>query len=203
MTTFNGTAWTNIASTNWFPTFRRACGAFGNSSSAVWVTGTDNTVVAYNQSIKWSGTAWSTSGTLTVNRRSVICSGTASAGLGMTGNIASITGTTPSIVTNSEKFNGSTWSSTASVPLALGWSSAAGTQSDTTICGGNNGTINYSSVFNFNGVAWGIRDSMSTARNSAQASTGGSANSLLVTGGIQGPPNTPSSILSTTEEYGT
>lgn len=205
MTTFNGTAWTNIASTNWFPTYRRGCGAFGNSSSAIWVTGTDNTTAgspAYNQCIRWNGTSWSSTGSLTVNRRSVICSGTAAAGLGMTGNTAAPSSTTLSIVTTNEKFNGSTWSSAAVVPAALGISSAAGTQSDTTICGGYN-TADTNSVFNFNGVAWGIRDSMPAARNSAQGSTGGSANSLLVTGGVQGSPNSPSTILSSTVEYST
>jgi hypothetical protein len=138
---------------------------------------------------------------LTVSRRAVICSGNTAAGLAMTGVTSSPSSTTPTFVSTSEKFNGSTWSITASVPTTLGRSTAAGTQSDTTICGGTNGTTDYSSTYNFNGTAFVTRNNMLIARNLAQASTGGSSSSLLVAGGAQNYASP--SLLSSTEEYST
>jgi hypothetical protein len=119
----------------------------------------------------------------------------------MTGSVGAATATTVTIVTTCEKYNGSTWSATTSVPAALGFSSAAGTQSDATICGGTNGTANYNTTYTFNGTTFSTRNSMSTARFAAQASTGGSSGSLLVAGGAQNFASP--TVLSSTEEYST
>ena len=118
--------------------------------------------------------------------------GTQTAGLAVGGRIA---GTSTAVV---EEYNGATWTSVTSYPVALRAGGGAGTQTSTLVCGGQTssgvGPTNQNTSKSYNGTSWSAEANLGTAIY-MNANCGVDATGAVSCGGWQ-PAST-----NATEEY--
>ena len=169
----------------------------------MWCGGTD-TPTLYAQTIKWNGSAWSSSGSLNIAaQRRLGIGASSSSGLVVGG--ATGTGGSPSYGVNSvEKYNGSTWSTSTVTPFTR-QSGGTGTQNDALVYSQNDGSAYYNTTFAFNGTAWSTRDAMLTTRGLGQFGSNAASNAAWSAGGHTGTPASPTLTPTalTTEKYWT
>lgn len=174
---FNGSTWSNSGNLNTARSALSGCGiqtsalSFGGGS----VLGSTNTGVTET----FNGTAWTTLGaSMNIARRAL-------AGCGITSSALSFGGYVSGYVNNTEKFNGSTWSNSATLINTRGDFSGVGTQNAGLSSGGSTDGSNYVGLTEkFNGTAWSSTGSMNVGRYRQGMS--GTQNSSLTMGGYAG-----------------
>jgi hypothetical protein len=176
-------------------TGRYSLGGFGLQTAAVAVGGY-NTVPVTNltNTENYDGTTWTASGSLATGRRylSGIGFGTQTAGAVYGG----VTNTTlpQTYSTATEKYNGSSWTSSGNLNTGRGNAGNSGIQTAAIVFGGSNATPGgggrLASVENYNGTSWTNGTSLNTARENLGASGKGSQTATLAFGGYIGPTTT-------------
>jgi hypothetical protein len=187
--TFNGTTWTtgpNLGSAIYYRT-----GA-GTINSAFAAGGSPNGTFNVSTTETWNGSSWTAGGSL-VNPTAFAASvGTAADGLSIAGGQAS-----PAIFNNyTQKYNGSAWTSLATVNTArrsLG-ASSTGPTSSAVVFGGTSSPPTYLTATElWNGTSWTTNpNSLATARGSAGGV--GTQAAALMFGGYE-------PVKSNTEEF--
>ena len=121
----------------------------------IWFNSTDNT---FKSAVP--GQAWSSGGPLSTGRYLSGSLGTQTAGV-------QIAGSTPTLVSNVEHYNGTGWSEETNYPTAIQQISGAGTQTAGIAYGGSKPTQT-ADAFSYNGTAWTAANSLPyTANNIA------------------------------------
>jgi len=201
--TWDGSTWTTSTAT--LGTGRNSHSAGGDSGSAGLVFGGNPPGIGnteeYNKSASViTSAAWASGGNLTTARSNIAGSGTQTAGLA-TG------GTTPSLTTATEEYNGSAWTAGGAYPTPVTQASGFGIQTASIVCGGdspgspvaNPGAIT-SQTTSYNGSTWTQVNPMTQARYNTIGGGCGTQTAGLIAGGDDGITS-PSDDLSAVEEY--
>ena len=185
---YNGTSWTSTPSLN---TARRNMAGFGASNtSALGFGGNQNPSTVETSTESYNGTSWTNNPTgLNTGRTNLTGVGILTAGLAFGGQpIPGISGVT-------ESWNGSSWTTVASMNTAKNGPAGAGTQTAAVSFGGNlaPGPLTGATEL-WNGTSWTTNpNSMATARSTMTKATASSDG--LAVGGA-----TPS-VTAATEEF--
>ena len=138
---FNGTSWSEQ---NDLSTGRSHGGSGGTQTAGIYFcgettnTGTFNTRCP-NTTEEYDGTSWSGGGTVPGNFTRLNGSGLQTA-------CFRIGGASPSVVSTTDYYNGSSWASAAALGTAQNWASSGGTGANDSIIGGGRGSSTYTSV---------------------------------------------------------
>ena len=108
--------------------------------------------------------AWAAGGNMVTARDRLAGLGTQTAALAVGGDTKP--GNPPGVLTTTEEYDGSTWSSQTGKPVAIISAGAAGVQTAGVIFGGYNGGANSTSTEEYNGSSWSPGGAMGTARRS-------------------------------------
>ena len=177
-------------------TGRRVLGAAGTQTSALAFGGTTPPDAIVDATEKYNGTTWTSNPTgLGTARVGLAGAGTQTAALGFGGRTA------PGVVTNTESFNGSTFSPVNSMNTARSGLGGAGIQTAALGFGGSNHTPAQSGSEGlqtatelWNGTSWTSNPTgLNTARNNIAPATAGTQTAALGFGGYVAPPITWSS----------
>jgi hypothetical protein len=141
--TYGAFAFSEIADLpNW-----KSTGAGGGKTTAAWITGGSDSQPLFQETYLYNGASWTTSGNLA---RGSQASGSGSAGLSTAGLIWG--GGNPR--TNaSEKFDGSSWSTSPNFPSAGNYSNGCGLQNAALSISRDDGTP-WGQCFEFDGSSW-------------------------------------------------
>jgi len=187
--TFNGTTWTTGPNLGSAIYYRTGAGTV-NSAFAAGGSPTGTTSVATTET--YNGTSWTAGGNLASPTSFAASVGTAADGLSIAGGQAS----PPTFNNYTQKYNGSTWTSLATVNTArrsLGASSTGPTSSAVVFGGTSNPPTYLTATELWNGTSWTTNpNSLATARGSAGGV--GTQAAALMFGGYE-------PVKSNTEEF--
>jgi len=210
MATYNGSNWTQIASTNWSPSYRYGATSLGSSTDALWINGYDN-INLYKQAIRWNGSAWSTYSSPSqgsIGSQYGAGAGTPGSGALIGGNY--IVDYSAPAYANLIKSNGIAWTTASYWDYVTGYSRhGASGDSSNDLCwygGGDNTMLNIypttARTWSYNGTTFTTRAAMNTARAMMGDSSQGGQSSALVTSGTTTGAATYV-LTSSTEAFGT
>ena len=159
---YNGTGWTTSPGT--MPSSPVGTGYGGTQTAALSAAGAPSTVPAgATTSAEYDGATWTGGGTMNTGRRDLAkgVTGTQTAGLALMGRIS---GTSTDAV---EEYNGATWTSVTSYPVALRAGGSAGTQISALVCGGQTSSgvspTNQNTSKSYDGTSWTAQGNLGTA----------------------------------------
>lgn len=170
---------------------RREVMGGGTKTSAFLVGGLNSgaSATALNSWESYNGTIWSSeSSTLNTARAQGASAGVKNSSLVVAGT------SEVSLFSSSEKFNGTAWSISGSIPVATKQLAGSGTQNAAMVFGGTVASVS-SAAFNYNGSVWSSAAELLTARSSLSGC--GSMNSSLSFGGA----NSVGTAIDTVENY--
>jgi len=173
--TWNGSSWSEVAN---LPVARNAPGGFGTSTAAVSAGGYAPPINTACDT--WNGTSWTATGALNSGTQMMGSSGTQTAGMKFGGD---------DYDTETEIFDGSTWTEVADLNLARksGGSSTLGTTTASLFTGGEVGPAiparRTANTELWNGTSWSETANLNTARD-ATTGSGTSTLALVFSGGI-------------------
>jgi hypothetical protein len=139
--TFNGTSFTAITAA----TAKNDASGSGTQTAALVFGGQASTTGQ-----RWNGSAWSAMGALSVVRQY------AGGGIGTETDTLVVGGQSPTVLSSTEKYNGTTWAASTAFPTAIyatqpnGFSTTAGGVA----IGYQGGNNNNNNTYTFNGTAW-------------------------------------------------
>ena len=192
---YNGSSWTAKPAMS---VSRYYAGGAGISTAGLAIGGTTKPPGGVISTVEhYDGEGWTGGGALPANRESMSSGGTQTAAIVAGGNA-------PPTYSDSLEYNGSAWTSTASLNGG-GRSGNYGNggptaQTEMLVSGGGPGTITTAEIYN--GTSWSITASLGTARNqhmNGQAGNSGT-NGAIVAGGVAPPTgvNTSETFTDTT-----
>jgi hypothetical protein len=173
VTKFNGTTWTS--NPNGIPYGAEASNLFGIQTAAIWFGGGDTSDGYPATSASFNGTSFTPTPSLNNNLRyGSMATGTQTAGLAAGGGYP--------FTTNTEKWNGSTWTNSGAIPFSTYNVSGngVGTQGAAMLWFGSpaNTTTQY-----FNGSTWSNQSASLTYPATAVAASGGTQSACFSAGG--------------------
>ena len=166
---FNGATWSNSTAMTISSLYG---GAFGTPGSA-YVTGGS----ANSGTIVWNGSSWSAGPALATSQYYAGYCGTTLSAL--------LAGTWSSPYSNTQQFNGSTWSSVGNLSVGREWPMCGGSDATSAFCAGGRSSGNTYSTVNeiWSGTAWATGNSLNNARYIG-GSGGANNSSGIVAGGF-------------------
>ena len=181
---YNGTSW---SAQNTSPVSIKQAGSCGVQTATLIFGGSPSV----NTTQLYDGTNWTATGhNINTTRNSLAGMGTSTAALAVGG--------PPSTSTNTEEYNGSSWTSVTGTPSPFGASSSAGTQTAGLIFGGflpNPPGAASSATASYDGTNWASAPSLGTGRYFADMGPIGTSSSALMASG-----NVPG-VTTATEEF--
>jgi len=170
---FNGTTWTT--NPNGTPYGAEAASLFGTQTAAIWFGGGDTSSFYPATSASFNGTSFTPTPSLNNSSRyGSMATGTQTAGLAAGGGSPT--------TTNTEKWNGSTWTNSGALPFSVYNVSGngVGTQGAAMLFLGSpaNTTTQY-----FNGTSWSNQSASLTYPATAVAASGGTQSACFCAGG--------------------
>ena len=156
-------------------------GGAGTPAAAV-VFGGETTASTFTLTAeKWSGTAWSSTGSVSANRRQGNGCGTSSAALSCGGySVFGSPYTAPS--PNSEKYDGTSWATTGSQAYSRGSSGIFGTSTSALVFSGYSSAGYTATSESFNGSTWASSTAYPNAEEGIWSNAGASSTSGITTG---------------------
>jgi hypothetical protein len=173
VTKFDGTTWTS--NPNGIPYGAEASSLFGTQTAAIWFGGGDTASLYPATSASFNGTSFTPTPSLNNSQRyGSMATGTQTAGLAAGGGSPT--------TTNTEKWNGSTWTNSGAIPFSVYNVSGngVGTQGAAMLFLGSpaNTTTQY-----FNGSTWSNQSASLTYSATAVAASGGTQSACFCAGG--------------------
>ena len=179
---WNGSAWSQATN---HPYANSGCSLTGTQSAGLTAGGHGNpsgpnspihpSYSATNISTEWDGSAWGSTASLNY----AFSSGHQQHGHGTQSNTKIVNGWSgPSLSSQSQLYNGTSWAAEPSTPFSNQWFAGAGPTSDFIGWGSNTASNSYQ----WNGSAWSTGPSFSTPKQSAEGSRIGTANGPTNTG---------------------
>jgi hypothetical protein len=143
-------------------------GAADGTSTAAWTAGGSSTPAGNTgiaQTDLYNGSTWTTSGNLNTSRTYVTGLGTQTAAVASGGFIQPGGGPTRTMYTNTENFNGSTWTNSGALPTGIAQGAMCGVQTAGLRFGGSGpyGSPSVVTTLKYNGSTWTAANSMNTA----------------------------------------
>jgi hypothetical protein len=151
-------------------------GASDGTSTAAWTAGGSSTPAGNTgiaQTDLYNGTSWTTSGNLNTPRTYVDGLGTQTAAVASGGFIQPGAGPSRTMYTNTENFNGSTWTNSGALPTGIANAGMCGVQTAGLRFGGSGpyGSPSVATTLKYNGSTWTAANSMNTAGAYTRAGT--------------------------------
>jgi len=199
---YNGTSWSEIAD---MATARKEnqSGQIGSSTAGVAMggntqPGTDiDTTEEFTRSVNViTAGAWASAAAMNTGRARFASAGGKDSALAAGGY------TVPGNTTNTEKYDGTSWSETGNTPETLNSQAGTGSQTAAMSMSGQNpvGTPSANTI-TFDGSSWSSAPALNVKRQSASASSASPFNSVVMMGGYGSAPGSPPHIVGATEEY--
>jgi hypothetical protein len=183
--TYNGTSWTTITS---MPAARRTLNGSGVQTAALAMGGATATNSATTDTQYWNGSSWSGLSGMPDNRRHGGTCGTLTSTLYMGGFYAPPSVGPPYANTDTTfDFNGSSWTTKATLPTQINYNGGAGVATAALSIGGTSGPFPVgmtptADVNSFNGTSWTASTAMPSTGNTGQVWSNGSQTSAIATG---------------------
>jgi len=175
---YNGTAWTEVTN---YPASRTYIGTAGSQTAGLFCGGASPPSSAC---FLYDGTSFSATGSGAMILKQGACCGLSTAALYCGGEI-------PAVTTQSEEFNGSTWSSGGAMSQARNNNTSFGIQTDAVTVGGAASPGAQYNAETYNGTAWTVGNALNTGRQQMAAPGAGTASTAgMVAGGTPTPTGT-------------
>ena len=176
---FNGASWADASAA--LATGSTAHGACGTQTAALSRVGSYNDVARGSSCEEYDGSSHSSGGSLSGNRGDATTCGTLTSAVQAGGQSA---GGAANILTICQTYNGSSWTTNSATLAGKRRQQAifGASDSDATICGGNDNSVDLATVESWNGTAWSSVASLPAAIATIQG-CGSSSGTGLISGG--------------------
>ena len=176
---FDGTSWADPSDA--LATGSNTHGACGTQTAALSRVGGYTDVVRLSSCEEYNGSSHSSGGSLSGNRGDAVTCGTVNSAVQAGGQSA---GGADNILTICQTYNGSSWTTNSATLTGKRRQQAifGASDSDATICGGNDNSVDLATVESWNGTAWSSVASLPAAIATIQG-CGSSSGTGLISGG--------------------
>ena len=195
---YDGTSWTegpNLATAR-----RGLSGSSGHSKTAALATAgfpTYNLTEEFTKSVNViTAGAWASASGMNTGRARFGSAGAKDSALAFGGY------TVPGNTTNTEKYDGTSWTETGNTPDARNSNTGTGSQTAAMSMSGQDATGGpTTATITFDGSSWSSAPALNVRRQSAAASAASPFNAVVMFGGYGSAPGAPPHIVGATEEY--
>ena len=176
---FNGASWADASAA--LATGSTAHGACGTQTAALSRVGSYNDVARGSSCEEYDGSSHSSGGALSGNRGDATTCGTLTSAVQAGGQSA---GGASNILTICQTYNGSSWTTNSATLAGKRRQQAifGASDSDATICGGNDNTVDLKTVESWNGTTWSSEEDLPAIIATMQG-CGSSSGTGLISGG--------------------
>ena len=199
---YNGTSWSEIAD---MATARKEnqSGQTGSSTAGVAMGGNTgpgadiDTTEEFTKSVNIiTAGAWDSGGSMNTGRARFGSAGAKDSALAISGY------TVPGSTSNTEKYDGTSWTETGNTPDARNSNTGTGSQTAAMSMSGQDPTGGpTTATITFDGSSWSSAPALNVRRQSAAASAASPYNAVVMFGGYGSAPGAPPHIVGATEEY--
>ena len=193
---------TSFSTTGSLATARNDAGGAGaTQNSGVlaggFTSGSSTHVEEYNFGINTiTAAAWASAAAMNTGRARFGSAGAKDSALAFGGY------TVPGNTTNTEKYDGTSWTETGNTPDARNSNTGTGSQTAAMSMSGQDSTGGpTTATITFDGSSWSSAPALNVRRQSASASSASPYNSVVMMGGYGSAPGGPPHIVGATEEY--